>query len=52
MTGTVSLVNLKLVGRASGLAGWITFTALDVTRIDGTDMTGQITSTRLPLVIK
>jgi hypothetical protein len=52
MTGTVALVNLKIVGRASGLAGWLTFTALDVSGVDGTDMTRQITSTRLPLVIK
>jgi hypothetical protein len=52
MTGTVALVNLKIVGRASGLAGWLTFTALDVSGVDGTDVTRQITSTRLPLVIK
>jgi hypothetical protein len=52
MTGTVALVNLKIVGRASGLVGWLTFTALDVSGVDGTDMTRQITSTRLPLVIK
>jgi hypothetical protein len=52
MTGSVALVNLKIVGRTSGLAGWVTFTPLDVSGIDGTDMTRQITSTRLPLVIK
>jgi hypothetical protein len=52
MSGTVALVNFKIVGRASGLAGWLTFTALDVSTIDGTDVTSQITSTRLPLVIK
>lgn len=52
MTGSVALVNLKIVGRTSGLAGWVTFTPLDVSGVDGTDMTRQITSTRLPLVIK
>lgn len=52
MKGTIELVNFKIVGRASGVAGWLTFTALDVSAMDGTDMTSQITSTRLPLVIK
>jgi hypothetical protein len=52
MKGIIELVNFKIVGRASGVAGWLTFTALDVSAIDGTDMTSQITSTRLPLVIK
>ena len=52
MTGTIGLVSFKIVGRASGVAGWLTFTALDVSAVDGTDMTAQIASTRLPLVIK
>lgn len=52
MSGIIPLVNLKIVGKASGLAGWLTFTPLDVSGIDGTDITSQVTSTRLPLVIK
>jgi hypothetical protein len=51
-SGTLTVLNLKLVGASAGASGWLTLQALDVSGIDGTDLTSQTTSTRLPIVLK
>ncbi|MEP6622067.1 MAG: hypothetical protein ABJE47_22280 [bacterium] len=52
MTGSVQLLQLKIVGRVSPTLGWLTLTALDVAGIDGSNLTTQTSSTRIPLVYR
>ena len=52
MTGSVGLVNLKLISRTPGTVGWLGLYALDVSAVDGTNITSQATSTRVPFVIQ
>jgi hypothetical protein len=51
-SGTVTVLNLKFVGAAAGASGWITLQAVDISGIDGSDLTPQTTSTRFPIVLK
>jgi hypothetical protein len=52
MTGNVTVLRLKIVGRSVNTTGWLTFYALDVSGIDGTSLTAQSSTTRLPFVIR
>ena len=52
MTGSIPVLNLKIVGRSANTSGWLNLFALDVSAVDGTSMTTQSTSTRLPYVIR
>jgi len=52
MTGVVQVLKLKFVGRTTNTVGWVNLFALDVSGVDGTSMTTQSTSTRLPFVIR
>lgn len=52
LTGVVPVLNFKFVGRATNTTGWLNLFALDVSGVDGTSMTTQSTSTRLPFVIR
>lgn len=51
-TGAVPVLRLKYVGHESKSVLWVLLTALDVTGADGSDLTAQTTSARLPLVIR
>ena len=48
----VVMLQLKLIARTAGLAGFLTFTALDIVGPDGTDVSPQTTSTRYPIIIR
>ena len=48
----VVMLQMRLVARAAGQSGWLTFTALDIVSPDGTDVRTQTTSTRYPVVIR
>jgi len=52
MTGSIRVLNLKLIGRTVNTTGWLTFYVLDVSAVDGTSLTAQSSSTRLPFVIR
>lgn len=52
ITSSVPVLNLKIIGRTAGTRGWLTLYALDVSGIDGTNLTAQASSIRLPLVIR
>lgn len=52
MTGSVTVLNLRLIGRTVNTTGWLHLYALDVSGVDGTSLTTQSTSTRLPFVIR
>jgi uncharacterized protein YjdB len=52
ITSAVPVLSLKIIGRTSGTTGFLSLTALDVSAVDGTDLTPLTTSTRLPIVIK
>jgi hypothetical protein len=51
MTGTVSLLNLRIVPRATGVF-WIYFYALDLSGIDGSNLTPLASSTRIPIIVR
>jgi hypothetical protein len=51
-TGVVPALNLKFIGRTTNTTGWFNLFALDVSGVDGSSMTTQSTSTRLPFVIR
>ncbi|HMA25759.1 MAG: hypothetical protein ACM37U_04435, partial [Gemmatimonas sp.] len=52
MTGSVRVLSFKFIGRAVNTTGWLTFYALDVSDVDGTSLTAQTSSTRLPFVFR
>jgi hypothetical protein len=52
MTGVVPVLNFKILARSANTVGWLNLFALDVSGVDGTSMTAQSTSTRLPYVIR
>jgi hypothetical protein len=52
MTGSIRVLSLKIVGRAASTVGWLNLFALDVSDIDGNNLTAQSSSTRLPFVIR
>jgi len=52
VTSSVPILSLKIIGRTAGTRGWLTLYALDVSGVDGTNLTAQSSSTRLPLVIR
>lgn len=52
MTGAIPVLNLKLLGRTAGIVGFLRLYAVDVSGVDGRDLTPQTTSTRLPIVIR
>jgi hypothetical protein len=52
LAGPVTILQLKLLARATGLSGFLTFTALDIVAPDGTDVLPQTTSTRYPIIIR
>jgi hypothetical protein len=52
MTGSIRVLNLKIVGRSINTVGWLNFFALDVSDVDGSSLTAQSSSTRLPFVIR
>ena len=52
MTGAIPVLTLKLLGRNAGTTGWLRLYGIDVSGIDGRDLTAQTTSTRLPIVIR
>ena len=52
MTGTIRVLNLKIVGRSVNTVGWLNFFALDVSDVDGSSLTAPSSSTRLPFVIR
>jgi len=52
ITTAAPVLALKIVGRTPGTTGFLSFTALDVSAVDGTDLTPLTTSTRLPIVIR
>jgi hypothetical protein len=52
LPGPVPMVQFKLLARAAGLSGFLTFTALDIVGPDGTDVSPQTTSTRYPIIIR
>jgi hypothetical protein len=52
MTGSIRVLNLKIVGRSVNTIGWLNFFALDVSDVDGSSLTAQSSSTRLPFVIR
>lgn len=51
-TGPVPVLRFWFVGHASPSVVWLLLTALDVSGVDGGNLTAQTTSTRLPLVIR
>lgn len=52
MTGAIPVLNLKLIGRTLGIVGWLRLYPVDVSGVDGRDLTPQSTPTRLPIVIR
>ena len=50
-TGVVNLVTIKVISRNAG-SGLLFLYALDVSGIDGSNMTGQTQSTRVPVVFR
>lgn len=52
MTGPIRVLNLKIVGRSVNTVGWLNLFALDVSDVDGSSLTAQSSSTRLPFVIR
>jgi hypothetical protein len=52
MTGSIRVLNLKIIGRSINTAGWLNFFALDVSDVNGSSLTAQSSSTRLPFVIR
>jgi hypothetical protein len=52
MTGSIRVLNLKIVGRLANTTGWINLFALDVSDVDGSSLTAQSSSTRLPFVFR
>jgi hypothetical protein len=52
ITSSVLVLRLKLIGRATTTVGWLTLFALDVSGVDGGDLTPQTTSTRLPVIFR
>jgi hypothetical protein len=51
LTGVVKLVTVKVISRSAG-SGLIFLYALDASGIDGSNMTSQVQSTRVPVVIR
>jgi hypothetical protein len=52
VTTPVAMLQLKLITRNSGLAGFITFTVTSIVNTGGTDVTSQTTSTRYPIIVR
>ena len=48
----VTMLQLKLLARNSGLAGFITFTFTSITSPTGADLSAQTTTTRYPIIIR
>lgn len=48
----VTMLQLRLIARNSGLAGYITLTVSTLTSSSGGDVTSQATSTRYPIIIR
>ncbi len=51
-TGAVQVLKLELVGRSANTTGWVNLFVLGVSAVDGTDLTAQTSSTRIPLIIR
>ena len=52
LTAPAVMLKLQLTAGSTGLAGWLTFTALSVSGTDGSDITSSVTSTRYPVIIR
>jgi hypothetical protein len=48
----VTMLQLKLLARNSGLAGFLTFTVTSITSPTGADVSAQTTTTRYPIIIR
>ena len=52
MTGSIPLLNFRLVSNVVGTYGFISINALDLSAVDATSLTAATTSTRVPFVIR
>jgi hypothetical protein len=52
MTGSIPLVNFKLVSRVVGTNGIIAINGLDLSGVDARSLTGATSSTRIPFIIR
>lgn len=52
LSAPVVMLKLQLTTGSTGLAGWLTFTAVSVSGTDGSDITSSTTSTRYPVIIR
>jgi hypothetical protein len=48
----LQVLNLRVVGRATGIVGYVYLYMLDVSAVDGSNITALTTSTRVPIVIR